>query len=104
MRVKSDKCSKCRTALRHTNGRYCRLCKNAYMRSYRSTHPISESDRIKGIARSYLHTYVKRGKVEKKPCRICGSLEVQAHHPNYAQPLLVDWLCIEHHRAEHKKA
>lgn len=43
---------------------------------------------------------LKRGLIERQPCRICGA-EAEAHHPNYLNPLQVDWLCRNHHRALH---
>jgi len=42
----------------------------------------------------------KTGKLERKPCEICGNLKSQAHHPNYTKPLEVVWLCLKHHRKE----
>ena len=39
-----------------------------------------------------------------EPCVECGSTEnVERHHPDYTQPLLVVWLCRPHHRALHRK-
>lgn len=52
-------------------------------------------------ARSYLHVYVKRGLVKKEPCRVCGSLKSQSHHPDYSKPLEVIWLCRFHHKFLH---
>jgi hypothetical protein len=54
------------------------------------------------VARSYLHVYVKRGKVPRLPCEICGNVKAQAHHDDYSKPLQVRWLCDEHHRQHHK--
>ena len=48
-------------------------------------------------ARSYVHVYLKRGKLERKPCEVCGALEVEGHHPDYTKPLDVVWLCHRHH-------
>lgn len=53
-------------------------------------------------ARSYLNVYVKRGKIQRGPCVVCGLLKVEAHHYNgYDHPLDVVWLCPQHHRAVH---
>lgn len=54
-------------------------------------------------ARSYLHVYVKRGKVKKGPCEVCGSLDVEPHHDDYSKPLQVHWLCRTHHLELHGK-
>lgn len=52
-------------------------------------------------ARSYLHVYIKRGKIKKIPCAVCGQRRVEAHHADYNKPLEVVWLCREHHQALH---
>lgn len=37
------------------------------------------------------------------PCRECGTtLNIEAHHPDYRQPLGVVWLCGACHTVEHK--
>ena len=42
--------------------------------------------------------------LEPLPCVECGSTEnIERHHPDYGQPLLVVWLCRTHHRALHRK-
>jgi hypothetical protein len=46
---------------------------------------------------------VKRGKLTKAPCVICGSNNSQAHHEDYSKPLDVIWLCRKHHAERHIK-
>lgn len=58
---------------------------------------MNETQRKKAHARSYLHTYVKRGLVAKLPCSVCGEIKVEAHHADYDRPLEVVWLCRKHH-------
>ena len=53
-------------------------------------------------ARGLLHNAVARGKIQKKPCEVCGALKVDAHHPDYAKPLQVHWLCRKHHMEYHR--
>lgn len=38
------------------------------------------------------------GYLIKKPCEQCGNPNSQAHHVDYDQPLLIQWLCPSHHR------
>jgi hypothetical protein len=38
-----------------------------------------------------------------KPCEVCGSRPTEAHHDDYSKPLEVRWLCVLHHKAEHRK-
>jgi hypothetical protein len=53
-------------------------------------------------ARQALQAAVKAGRIVKGPCARCGSSErVHGHHPDYARPLEVTWLCPPCHRKEH---
>lgn len=54
-------------------------------------------------ARAYAHAYLRRGKLTRKPCEDCGSLDVQMHHTDYSKPLLVTWLCRKCHLARHRR-
>jgi hypothetical protein len=56
---------------------------------------------IQSVA-SILHTAIKKGLVEKKPCEKCGDPKSEAHHDDYLKPLDVTWLCKEHHTARHQ--
>ena len=39
------------------------------------------------------------GRVEPEPCYFCASTQdIEVHHPDYARPLLVYWLCRICHR------
>ena len=97
------RCSVCGTIHDLLTHRYCKACKARYMREWRKCHKLSVEQRRRANARSYLHTYVKRGKVLKQPCAVCGK-PAQAHHPDYSQPLLVVWLCPAHHHELHQKS
>lgn len=52
------------------------------------------------------HVAVQRalsgGALVKQPCEVCGAVEgdgvlIDAHHDDYAKPLVVRWLCRQHH-------
>lgn len=88
---------------RARNHRYCKPCKAKYMREWRPNHTLSVKQRKMMNARSYLHVYVKRGKVNKTPCEVCGKNEVEGHHQDYNKPLEVRWLCKFHHLRLHGK-
>lgn len=62
---------------------------------------MSDAQRFKANARSYLSVYVRRGKVKRKPCDICGDAHSEAHHSDYSRPLDVQWLCRKHHLQLH---
>lgn len=99
-------CSKCKKELepnRVGNKRYCLSCSNNWMKENRKKHSeLSEEQKLKANCRSYLNQYVKRGKIIKQPCEVCGDLNVQAHHEDYTKPLEVNWLCVKHHIEKHK--
>lgn len=46
---------------------------------------------------------LRRGRLTRQPCEVCGAEAVDAHHPSYAKPLAVRWLCRRHHKAEHAR-
>jgi hypothetical protein len=57
-----------------------------------------ENNRIKMNARSAVSVAIKKGKIIKQPCVVCGSCErVDAHHEDYSKKLIVIWLCHECH-------
>ena len=72
------------------------------MREWRKANPVSEEERRKDNCRSYTNMLIKRGRLQRKPCYICGAEQVQAHHPDYSKPAVVVWLCKEHHRNLHR--
>ena len=45
---------------------------------------------------------VRDGRIEKLPCLVCGSHDVDGHHPDYSRPLDVVWLCRSHHFETHQ--
>jgi hypothetical protein len=94
-------CPRCYAERKPPGLKYCLACHAAQMREWRKTHPLTPEQRIKMVARSYAHVYLKRGKLERKPCERCGSPDSQMHHPDYSQPLWVEWLCRNHHLEVH---
>ena len=82
------------------NQRWCKSCHAEYMRKWRKTHPLNDEQRMKDICRSYAGVYKRRGKIQVKVCRICGT-PAEMHHEDYTKPLEVDWLCEKHHQALH---
>lgn len=53
--------------------------------------------------RDKLRVAVRSGKIIKKSCLECGENKTQAHHPDYAKPLEVIWLCTTCHANQHRK-
>lgn len=69
----------------------------AYWNSYVA---LPENDK-KYRARVALRTAVRRGKIARLPCEVCGVTRVHGHHDDYSKPFDVRWLCALHHRAHH---
>lgn len=56
----------------------------------------------KSAARHAVSNAIRDGRLQRKPCEVCGTtIRVQAHHHDYSKPLDVQWLCFKHHREEH---
>lgn len=81
---------------------YCLKCACKYQRENRKRHSeLPELERKKANARSYANVYLRRGKLDRKPCEVCGDTKVQMHHEDYDKPLQVRWLCKNCHLTEH---
>ena len=95
-------CSKC-GGNRESNYAYCLSCRAAYMRDWRSSHPMTDEQRRRDSTRSYANVYKRRGQLVPKPCS-CGLIEVEMHHPDYDRPLDVVWKCRPCHLKHHKES
>lgn len=54
-------------------------------------------------AHQCLRSALRRGLIIQEPCRECGALDSEAHHPDYDRPMDVQWLCRPCHKAEHRR-
>ncbi len=52
----------------------------------------------KRAARVAVGNAVRDGRLIKQPCEVCADPKSEAHHPDYAKPMDVRWLCLPHHR------
>lgn len=52
----------------------------------------SERRRIKMMSRARAYGAIKRGKLQRSPCEVCGTIPAQAHHGDYSRPHDVQWL------------
>jgi len=69
---------------------------SARMKIYKKEHP----EKVK--ARAKANDAVRCGKMVKKPCAVCGTTKrIEKHHPDYAKPLEVVFLCSVHHKRAH---
>lgn len=111
MRIRNKKgsrkntCSGCGNLIEESRKgqRYCMACHAANMRLNRPVHSkLKPLARLKANCRAYANVYLKRGKIKKKSCEICGN-EAQMHHNDYSKPLEITWLCREHHIQFHSE-
>lgn len=56
----------------------------------------------KDRARNKAHSALRRGDLKRSPCARCGRTKAEMHHPDYAEPLAVIWLCRGCHRLLHR--
>ena len=54
-------------------------------------------------ASKLINKEIIEGRVQRQPCFMCGG-KAEAHHPSYALPLDVTWLCRLHHKRLHVEA
>lgn len=64
-------------------------------------HAARYPDKI--AARKALWEAVKKGKIDRGRCEVCGADRAQAHHDDYSKPFIVRWLCSKHHAEIHRK-
>ena len=46
---------------------------------------------------------IKSGDLIRKPCEVCTNPDSHAHHDDYRKPLVVVWLCAQHHKDRHRE-
>ena len=85
--MKTCKCGK----QQRKGGRYCVDCHSLYMREWRKTNLLTPEQKVKDTCRSYANVYLRRGKIKKESCIICGSIDSQMHHEDYSKPLDIVW-------------
>lgn len=86
---------------RQYNKEYNKLWRRKY--GYHSEYRWKEKNKEKVNVERLLQYAVKKGLVKKSPCIVCQNPKAVAHHPDYAKPLEVTWLCHIHHSEIHKK-
>lgn len=97
-------CTKCQERQNTGTSRWCLQCKAAYMRATRKGKPVPEQARKKDILRSYAHVMVKRGKIARENCAVCGDAKTFIRFSIYELPLQIRWLCKTHHREDQLNA
>lgn len=93
-RAKDGLCPNCRAVPKGRSG-YCAACWRAYPgRSHVAHSDLTPEERMRANARSYANVYLRRGKIARLPCAVCGAEQgAKMRHRDYAQPLAVTWVC-----------
>jgi hypothetical protein len=60
-----------------------------------------DKNEIKRASHIMVGNALRSGKLIKSPCELCGDNKSNAHHDDYALPLVVRWLCDNHHSEWH---
>jgi hypothetical protein len=91
-------------ATRHASKRTCSAeCFRESERIYSRAHAATFSHERR---RAYILVQgaLSRGDLIRRPCEVCGlGRRIHAHHDDYTQPLVVRWLCTQHHKQHHAK-
>lgn len=53
------------------------------------------------VAREVTRRLIRTGQLQRRPCRVCGDPNVEAHHRDYGNPADIEWLCRRHHGDQH---
>lgn len=107
----SAKCKQCQRTYDHA--RLNKPSRVAARKAYAKTEQGLERGRVAKRAwaarnplKRHAHVVVgnalRDGKLNRKPCEVCGNVKSEAHHDDYSKPLLVVWLCDTHHKARHR--
>ncbi len=80
-----------------------RRASGRYIPSQEAKNAWAKRNRHKKSANCKVGRHISRGLLQKQPCEICASTNVQAHHDDYTRPLDVRWLCVKHHNEHHVK-
>jgi hypothetical protein len=93
--MQKDVC-KCGRKCRSKGQRDCQACHRIAVAKYRVAHSLTPEARAKARCRAYAAVYLKRGKILRLACEVCGSLSSVMHHDDYTAPLSIRWLCRRH--------
>lgn len=74
-------------------------------KTYRAKPENRDWDKFRDKRNARLKVFhaLRSGKIKKKCCKECGSVDTQGHHEDYSKPLEVIWLCPMHHTQIHLK-
>jgi len=119
-------CRICKKSYEHTGNRrdfQCPPCWKAYKNAWKAKRQaqgfLSDAyywdkekrkewenrpeQKIKRAANRKIQGLIASGKIKRQPCEKCGKPKAHAHHDDYSKPLVVRWLCPQHHTEHHRE-
>ena len=71
--------------------------------NYRKRKNATPEGKARMAAKNAVKYALRKGKIVRLPCFVCGEVKSEAHHPSYAwdMRLCVTWLCSAHHNEIH---
>ena len=105
-------CYICKTNPHAPSDTRCCSCRNVYLKSLRKRNAgkwyknLTPEKRQKRKARTRIYVAIKRHKMVRQPCCICGAVSEAHHYAGYDDNHLYDvmWLCRKHHREFEKNS
>lgn len=94
---------------RKRRGESMRIYKREYNKAWRKKNGYRNEKKAKKkfpekeYARRLLQIAVRKGRIIRGTCEVCGKSNGQGHHDDYMKPLDVRWFCPLHHIQYHKK-
>jgi len=104
-------CSKCRTNPKSKKHAYCVECRRKSVNEWIKkqggmwNYLIRNGQKNRALAVAAVGRALRRGKIKKAPCEVCGFTKVEAHHyMGYEREywLVFKWLCKPCHDHAHK--
>lgn len=90
--LRDGKCMACQEPL-YTSS----LCKRHALEHSKKQRRYQLRDEKKHRARELVARALRKGKLFREECEVCGNPNAEAHHEDYDAPLDVTWLCQKHH-------
>ena len=82
-----------------TRSNYYITHRQEYLNRAKSSRKLHQDEaRVHSIVGNALSS----GKLQKRPCEVCGNIMTDAHHDDYNKPLDVRWLCRKCHAEWHR--
>lgn len=70
---------------------------------FKFKEPIeSDNPRMQDHCHSIVASAISKGIINRGSCEVCNTtINIDSHHEDYREPLIVRWLCHKHHLKVH---